>query len=435
VTATSRQRPADRPSPETSANSQAAPSRETSPSRETPPSPQAAPRPLAREDAVTAVADLVPAIAARAAEYDRDGAFPVADFADLRAAGLLGLMAPKRLGGSGAGFADYAEVAMTLGRGNGATALVFNMHASVTGALALVPDEMLQALDVPEWFFGVRDEILRDAVAGACYAVAMSERRAGSRLSQLATTYEAVEGGWRIVGSKTFCSGAGHAAGYLVAARARDAATSVSQFLVPADLPGIAVEQTWDSLGMRATASNDVHFDTVVPHERLLGGIEGLGVLIAQAMPQWLVASYAAVYVGVARAALEAAVEYATRRGVARLPHVRARIGRADASVSAAEQVIREAARLVDARPGDPDTNRWVWRAKLLAGETAMDVAASMLEACGAGATRRGSALERLYRDARCGSLQPATSDVCADWLGMAALGLDPDADAEVARW
>jgi alkylation response protein AidB-like acyl-CoA dehydrogenase len=410
------------------------------------PGPSAPPHPVARalrrEDALTAVERLRPAMAARAADYDRDGAFPVADFADLRAAGLFGLMVPERLGGSGAGFADYVEVAMTLGAASGATALVFNMHASVTGALALVPDELLAALGVPQWFYGVRDDILRAAADGAFYAVAMSERGAGSRLSQVRTTYEPVDGGWRIVGSKTFCSGAGHAQGYLVVARARQTAgdsgaesAPVSQFLVSADLPGIRVEQTWDSLGMRATASNDVHFDTVVPRERLLGGIEGLGVLVAQAMPQWLVASYAAVYVGVAQAAVEAAVAYVTGRGVGRLPHVRTRIGRADAAVSAAAQVVREAARRVDAAPGEPDTNRWVWRAKLLAGETAMDVAASMLEACGAAATRRGSALERLYRDARCGSLQPATSDVCADWLGLAALGLDPDADAEVPRW
>jgi len=85
-----------------------------------------------------------------------------------------------------------------------------------------------------------------------------------------------------------------------------------------------------------------------------------------------------------------------------------------------------------DAAPGDPETNRWVWRAKLLAGETAMDVAASMLEAAGTSATRRGSPLERIFRDARCGSLQPATSDVCADWLGAAALGDDPEAGG---RW
>ncbi len=100
--------------------------------------------------------------------------------------------------------------------------------------------------------------------------------------------------------------------------------------------------------------------------------------------------------------------------------------------MEAARLAVLEAARRVDAAPGDPETNRWVWRAKLLAGETAMDVAASMLEAAGTSATRRGAPLERIFRDARCGSLQPATSDVCADWLGAAALGHDPEAGG---RW
>ena len=81
-------------------------------------------------------ADLRPTLAARAADHDRAGVFPEADFADLRDAGLMGLMAPTRLGGAGASFADYAEVAMALAEGNGATALVFNMHTSITGALA-----------------------------------------------------------------------------------------------------------------------------------------------------------------------------------------------------------------------------------------------------------------------------------------------------------
>ncbi|HYN94378.1 MAG TPA: acyl-CoA dehydrogenase family protein, partial [Pilimelia sp.] len=96
---------------------------------------------------------------------------------------------------------------------------------------------------------------------------------------------------------------------------------------------------------------------------------------------------------------------------------------------------VREAARRVDAAPEDRETKRWVWRAKLLAGTTAADVAASMLEAAGTSATRRGHPLERLYRDARCGSLQPATSDVCADWLGVSALGGDADNDGTAPRW
>nr|WP_242419092.1 acyl-CoA dehydrogenase family protein [Frankia sp. CpI1-P] len=159
-------------------------------------------------------------------------------------------------------------------------------------------------------------------------------------------------------------------------------------------------------------------------------------------MPQWLVASYAAVYAGVGRAAFDAGVAYARARrtagmpgGLAELPAVRARFGHADAALAALDAVVDECARRVDADPGSASTNRWVWRAKLLAGRTAQDVAASVVEACGTAVTRRGHPLERLYRDARCGSLQPATTDVCADWLGLAALGGDPEADADAARW
>jgi alkylation response protein AidB-like acyl-CoA dehydrogenase len=377
---------------------------------------------------------LVPRFAARAADADRDGAFPVDDFADLRGGGFFGLMVPARLGGAGAGFSEYADIAYELARGNGATALVFNMHASVTGALSGVTDELAETLGLPPEALAARDDALKAAAAGSWYAVAMSERGAGSRLSRLATTYERAGDGYRIRGSKTFCSGAGHADAYLVAARSSTDPSQVSQFLVPAG-DGLTVEPAWDALGMRATASHDLHVDVTVPAPALLGGVEGLALVVAQLAPHWMVASYAAVYVGVARAAVDAAVEHVQARGLDRLPAVRARIGRADAAVAAAHLVVREAARRVDASPGDAETNRWVWRAKLLAGTTAAEVAASMLEAAGTSAMRRGHPLERLYRDARAGSLQPATSDVCADWLGVDALGGDPDADGTAPRW
>jgi alkylation response protein AidB-like acyl-CoA dehydrogenase len=380
-------------------------------------------------------ARLVPRFAARAAGYDRDGAFPVDDFADLRSEGMFGLMVPAQLGGLGASFAGYAEVAHELARGNGATALVFNMHASVTGALAGIPVELAETMGVPAEFFEARDAILRRAAAGAFFAVAMSERGAGSRLSQLTTSYKAEADGFRITGSKTFVSGAGHAGAYLVAARSADDPEVVSQFLVPADAPGITVEPTWDSLGMRATGSHDLHLDVLTPRTTLLGGVEGLALWFAQLMPHWLVASYAAVYVGVAQAAVDAAVAHLRERRLTHLPSVRSRIGRADAAVAAARLAVAEAARRVDEDSGAEETRRWVWRAKYLAGTTAAEVAASMLEAAGTSATRRGNPLERLYRDARCGSLQPATSDVCADWLGIAALGGDPDADGGSPRW
>lgn len=386
-------------------------------------------------EAAAAASRLAPRLSARAAKHDRDGSFPVDDFADLRGAGLFGLMVPRALGGAEAGFAEYTAVAYELARGNGATALVFNMHASVTGALGAVTEEVAESLGVPDEALAARDRMLAQAAAGSWYGVAMSERGAGSRLSKLSTSYQQVEGGYHIKGAKTFCSGAGHADAYLVAARSAADQSVVSQFLVPATVDGLHVDQTWDSLGMRATASHDLHLDVVVPEDTLLGGVEGLALVVAQLMPHWLIASYAAVYVGVAQAAIDAAVEHANARGISELPAVRARIGRADAAVAAARLAVAEAARRVDEEPGEAETNRWVWRAKLLAGTTAAEVAASMLEAAGTSATRRGHPLERLYRDARCGSLHPATSDVCADWLGIAALGGDPDRDGTAPRW
>jgi alkylation response protein AidB-like acyl-CoA dehydrogenase len=375
----------------------------------------------------------------RAAGYDETAAFPAEDLEDLRAEGFLGLMVPGRLGGLDASFEDYVRVAATLAAGNAATALIFNMHASVTGGLAQLPDEAVRAMGASESFPDVRDRILREAVEGSAYGVAITEREAGSRLSALRSTYEGEgEGdGYRIRGTKSFCSGAGHLDAYLVAARraGSDDDPVVSYFLIPADA-GLQVVSDWNPLGMRATASNTLHIDARVPEEALLGGIEGLVLPLAQAMPQWLVASYAAVYVGLARAGVDQADLYLRERtvagrrgGLAELPQVRQRVGRADADVEAARLVLERAARLVDLRPGDAETNRWVYRAKLLAGDTVMRVAASMAEACGAGGLARGSPLERILRDARSGALMPPSSDVAADYLGASVLG------AEATPW
>ena len=383
--------------------------------------------------------------ATRAEAHDRDADFPVDDVATLRTAGLLGLLAPERLGGMGAGFLDYTRVATVLARGSGASALVFNMHASVTGALAGIPEDLARQLGAPDSFFAHRDAVLRAAVDGALYGVAITEREAGSRLSAMRSTFERTENGYRLRGEKSVCTGAGHLDAYLFPARAADAGPAddprISYFLVPGDLV-TDVDDTWDPLGMRGTASNGFRIDAEVPTEALVGGIEGLAVLLAYALPQWLVASYAAVYVGLAQAAVAQASEYLQRRvvtgdkgGLTKVGFVRGRLGRADAQVEAARLVLEEAGAKVDAAPGEPDTNRWVYRAKLLAGDAAMDAAASCAEACGLGALRRGAPLERLFRDARSGAVMPPSSDVCADVLGTAVLGLDPFSGSDVKPW
>ena len=206
--------------------------------------------PVTPDAARRAVRALVPRIADRAQEYDRTGDFPVADFDDLRARGLLGLMVPVDLGGCGATFSDYTEIAMELAEGSGSTALIFNMHASVTGALAQLSEEVLSAFGARREFFDERDRLLAEAATGALYAVAMSERGSGSRLSKTTTSYRRTARGFRITGSKTFVSGAEHADAFLVTAREADAVEpNISYFLVPAG-PGARVERTWDAMGL-----------------------------------------------------------------------------------------------------------------------------------------------------------------------------------------
>jgi alkylation response protein AidB-like acyl-CoA dehydrogenase len=373
-------------------------------------------------------------MARRAGRYDEDASFPHQDVVELREEGFLGLMVPARLGGMGAGFEDYVRVAAALARGNPSTALIFNMHASVTGGLASISDELAGGLGAGDSFPAARDRILQAAVEGAMYGVAITESHAGSRLSALRCGYQREGDGFRIRGTKSFCSGAGHLDAYLVAARragSPDDGPVISYFLVPAG-PGIRVDRTWDPLGMRATASNGLELDVLVADETLLGGVEGLVLPLAYGMPQWLVASYAAVYVGLAEAAVGEGVSYLQHRrvagelgGLARLATVRQRVGRAEADAQAARLALERAARLVDLRPGDPETNRWTYRAKLLAGDVAWRVSASMAEACGLGALRRGSPLERILRDARSGAVMPPSSDVAGDYLGTMALGVE----------
>jgi alkylation response protein AidB-like acyl-CoA dehydrogenase len=372
-------------------------------------------------------------IAPRAADHDAAAAFPSADVEDLRRAGLLGLMVGADLGGLGATFRDYVDVARTLAHGSAPTALLFNMHASVTGALAGISPDLAAALGASDDFVEQRTEILRRATEGAIYGVAISEAGTGSRLSQVTTIYRQEGDGYRIVGDKVACSGAGHLDGYLVAARRADVDEPViSYFLVPGD--GIDAVGDWNPLGMRATASRGAHIDTVVPAGALLGGVEGLAVLLAYERPEWLVGSYAAVYVGLAEAIVDQATAALADRAASRHGAVD-RLGRADAAVAAARLAVEHAARCVDDQPGEPETNRALYRAKLLAGDTAMDVATSLTEASGLSSLVRGAPLERGFRDARFGALMPPRSDVCAEYLGTARLGMDPATAMQEAPW
>jgi alkylation response protein AidB-like acyl-CoA dehydrogenase len=151
--------------------------------------------------------------APRAARWDREASFPFDNYADLRAAGLLGICVPKAQGGLGADFATYVMVAAELGRHCGSTALSFNMHVSSTMWAGFIAD----ALDMSAAERADHERIralhfARIVGEGKVYSQPFSEGGAAAAgKAPWGTRALAVEGGYRVSGKKIFASLSGAA--------------------------------------------------------------------------------------------------------------------------------------------------------------------------------------------------------------------------------
>ena len=381
--------------------------------------------------------ELGQAFAARAGDYDRTGNFPVEDFEDLKEAGLLGIMVPQEHGGLGADFLTYTKALEQIAIGHAATGLTFNMHNIVMGGVAEmdlseVPGRRGDAMrEFAEWLF-------HQAVGERkVFASATTEPGVGAQYSKIKTTYARVDDGYVINGVKSFVSMAGYADYYVVAARSAEQTSgevpTLSYFVVDRDNPGNRIDEVWDVLGMRATASNTVYLtDVFVPKERLFMRSEGMAFYKLTKEPHWQVGGYNGVYLGICSAIFEFMTDYLQKKGragtdltMADDPVIQHMVGELDIQLHAARTVTYDAARLVSEAPGSVEANRAIHRAKYMVGELGPVIGSQAIRICGGSTISKHMALERLYRDARCGGLMPAKSDDCLSYAGKMALGID----------
>lgn len=374
--------------------------------------------------------------APRAAEYDREASFPTENYADMAAAGLLGICIPETEGGLGADLKTYMIAAAEIGRFCGATALTFNMHVSS----CLWTGDLLDRLDLDaatrEQHHAMRRLHYRRILEnGAIYAQPFSEGGAAAAgFTAFGTTALKVKGGWRINGKKIFASLAGHADYYgalCTALQKPDDAhlrRNTMYLAVPANAEGVRVEGPWDPLGMRGTVSRTLIFEDVfVPDE-------------AQLMPQGVYAAAASrwphmfmtltpTYMGIAQAACDFTVAY-LRGEVPGTPPVKRRMYPTKQIAVASMRLMLEQTKALwfqaisEARP-DPskDSLMRAWAAQHTVMENANALAQLAIRTCGGQSMLRALPLERLYRDSRCGSLMlPWTAELCLDMLGKAAL-------------
>jgi alkylation response protein AidB-like acyl-CoA dehydrogenase len=377
--------------------------------------------------------------AARAARWDREASFPFDNFADLRAAGLLGICVPKAHGGLGADFATYVMVAAELGRHCGSTALSFNMHVCSTMWSGFIADALTMSATERADHERIRAIHFRRVVGeGKVYSQPFSEGGAAAAgKAPWGTLASKAEGGYRIRGKKIFASLSGAADYYGVLCTLEDPAHAQhsggtlrdSLYLaVPADAPGVSVVGDWDPLGMRGTVSRTLLLDDVwVPSEARLMP-EGLYFQAAQRYPH-MFATLSPTYMGIAQAAYDFTVAY-LRGEVPNTPPVKRRMYPTKQITVADMRIKLEQTRalfLQTAREArvDPDKDA---RLRLLAAhytimENANEICRLAVRTCGGQAMLKSLPLERLYRDSRCGSLMlPWTAELCVDRLGRECL-------------
>jgi len=241
--------------------------------------------------------ELLSRFAGRVAGYDRDNRFFQEDFDDLRKAGYMTMAVPKELGGGGLTLAEVARAQRELAYHAPATALGINMHVYWVGVAAdlwRMGDKSL------EW-------MLKEARAGEVFAAGHAER--GNDLPVLLSTSKAekVPGGFRITGRKMFGSLAPVWTRYGLHATWADAegGPKVIHAFLPRDAKDYQIVPTWDTMGMRATRSDDVVLEgAFVPDKYIARTLPAGGAdVFIVAVFAWALLGFGNIYCGMARRA------------------------------------------------------------------------------------------------------------------------------------
>ena len=375
-------------------------------------------------------------IAGRAGCYDRDAAFPIENYRDMHAAGLLGICIPHADGGQGAPLKAYALAAAEIGRYCGSTALTWNMHVSSCLWSGALSDDLEMDDEVRDRHHRNRAvhyrRILDD---GAIYAQPFSEGGAAAAGAvAFGTTASRTVGGWKVNGQKIFASLAGSADFYgalcteLKHEDDRPSRRNTLYLAIPADADGVSVTGDWDPLGMRGTVSRTLLFEDVfVPEgsELMPAGV------YYQAASQWphMFLTLTPTYLGLAQAAYDFTVRY-LRGEVPGAAPVKRRMYPTKQLAVAQMRIMLEQTKSIwfqvmsEARRNpSKDQLLRAYVAQYSVMENANELAQLAIRTCGGQAMLKNLPLERLYRDSRCGSLMlPWTAELCLDKLGRGAL-------------
>jgi alkylation response protein AidB-like acyl-CoA dehydrogenase len=315
----------------------------------------------------------------------------------------------------------YVALIRTISQGCASTAMTLHMHSTVMRFIDALGTEAQKR----RWFPEVVEHGRLFGSWGSEPAVSLS------RTLLMETAVRADGDAWIVDGVKHFCTmalGASHYMVWCALDGEADMGKALLQVIVPADMPGIATDGKWDTLGMRGTYSPSVTFTNVrVVGDATLGRP---GSAIQVGVIEGFALGYAAVYVGLAEAAFDFAVDYARKRiikpenvPVANDPTVQRHLGALRVHLDAARLVLEESA----AGWADADVAErglLANRAKFLATEVGLEVTEKVIQVVGGRGAYRDFPAERAFRDLRTSTLMPPTVDRMIETIGKSALGI-----------
>jgi len=344
-------------------------------------------------------------LAPNAARWDRDKHFPREEVAALAALGLAGVAIPEEWGGAGLDYGALAIACEEIAAGDGATCTI----VMVTNLVA----NILQGYGNAEQ----KERFLKPVAQGRVLgAFCLTEPHAGSDAAAITTRADREGGDYVLNGVKQFIT-SGKTAGLAVVFAVTDKGAGkkgISAFVVPASTPGYVVARIEEKTGQRASDTAQIVLENCrVPAANRLAG-EGAGYRIALANLESGRINVAAQATGMARAALEAALAYATEResmGKRLIEHqaVNFRLADMATSVEAARQLYLHAARLRDA--GEPCLKE-ASMAKLFASEMAERVCSDAIQIHGGYGYVADFPVERIWRDVRVCQIYEGASDI-----------------------
>lgn len=361
-------------------------------------------------------------VAAEATHVDRDAAWPAESMRVLGEAGLLGLHVDAELGGRGEGMLALAVVTEELGRVCGSTGLVFGMHCVGSKVIAAKASA------------SQRERYLEPIAAGRhVTTLALSEPGTGIHFYLPRTTFRSADEQLVLNGRKSFVTSGGHADSYVLSVVREGSELDPGTFscvLLDADAPGSTWSDQWDGLGMRGNSSRGLELvDAPVPSSNLLGAEGDETWYVFEVVTPYFIVAMTGTYLGIARAALEGAIEHLRGRTYAHTPQqlgsfdtVAHRLGELWATVERTRQLLHHAARLADA--GDPAARRVLFASKAEVADAVVYVANEALTLTGGIAYGREGPLGRALRDARAAHVMSPTTDLLKVWLGRSLLDL-----------